>query len=85
VNPRTSVLMPALDAEATMAASVESVLAQTVGELELIVIDDGSRVPVAETLSGIRDERLRVVTRTRNGGIARARNSGLRTARAPLV
>jgi glycosyltransferase involved in cell wall biosynthesis len=85
VRPRTSVLMPALDAEATIVEAVESVLAQTVGELELIVIDDGSRVPVAEALAGVRDERLRIVCRRRNGGIARARNSGLRFARSPLV
>jgi glycosyltransferase involved in cell wall biosynthesis len=85
VRPLTSVLMPAFNAEATILESVESVLAQTVGELELIVVDDGSRVPVPEALSGVRDERLRIVCRRRNGGIARARNSGLRFARAPLV
>jgi glycosyltransferase involved in cell wall biosynthesis len=77
--------MPALDADATIVEAVESVLAQTMGELELIVIDDGSRAPVAEVLAAIRDPRLRIVRRRRNGGTARARNSGLRLARAPFV
>jgi glycosyltransferase involved in cell wall biosynthesis len=44
-RPRTSVLMPAYNAEATIRESVASVLAQTVADLELVV-DDGSAVPV---------------------------------------
>ena len=85
MNPRTSVLMTAYNAEATLVESVESVLAQTVGDLELIVVDDRSRVPVPDVLAGVRDERLRIVCRRRNGGTARGRNSGLRFARAPFV
>jgi hypothetical protein len=41
-TPRTSVLMPAYNAEATICESVASVLAQTVADLELVVVDDGS-------------------------------------------
>ena len=83
--PRVTVLMPAYNAEATVRESVESVLAQTVGELELVVSDDASRVPVAEALADIRDPRLRIIRRRRNGGIGSARNSALIVARAPLV
>ena len=83
--PRTSVLMPAFNAEETLLESVESVLAQRLGDLELIVVDDASETPVAEVLAGIGDPRVRVVRRRSNGGIARARNSGLRVARAPCV
>ena len=60
-------------------------LAQRLGDLELIVIDDASETPAADVLSPLRDERVRVVRRRRNGGIARARNSRLRLARAPHV
>lgn len=83
--PRASVLVAAYDAEATLPETVASVLAQTVGELELIVADDVSSLPVADVLAGVRDPRLRIVRRTRNGGTAQARNSALRTARAPVV
>jgi glycosyltransferase involved in cell wall biosynthesis len=82
---RVSVLVAAFDADATIRETVESVLSQTVGELELIVADDHSRVPVREVLADIRDDRLRIVRRARNGGTARARNTALREARAPIV
>lgn len=60
-------------------------LAQTLGDLELIVVDDAGPLPAAETLAGIGDPRLRVVRRPRNRGTAAARNLGLKLARAPLV
>jgi glycosyltransferase involved in cell wall biosynthesis len=77
--------MPAYAAQDTLRESVDSVLAQTVGGLELIVVDDGSPLPVSEVLAEVRDPRLRIVCRTRNGGSARARNSALRRARAPVI
>ena len=46
--PRTTVMMPAYNAEATLREAVESVLAQTVGDLELIVADNASAIPVDE-------------------------------------
>ncbi len=82
---RTSVLMPAYEAEATLREAVESALAQTVGDLELLVIDDASRIPVRDVLAGIADPRLRIIRRSHNGGPGAARNTGLRHARAPLV
>jgi glycosyltransferase involved in cell wall biosynthesis len=84
-HPRTTVIMPAYQAEATLHEAVESVLAQTVGDFELIVVDDASGIPVNEALAGIRDPRLNVITRRRNGGPAAARNAALRLARAPLI
>jgi glycosyltransferase involved in cell wall biosynthesis len=77
--------MPAYNAEATLREAVDSVLAQTVGELELIVSDDGSTLPAAEVLADVTDRRLRVVRRARNGGIGAARNDALAVARAPFV
>lgn len=83
--PRASVLMPAFDAQATIRASVESVLAQTEGDLELIVVDDGSHRPPAEALADVRDPRLRVLRHARNRGVSAARNTALAAASAPLV
>ena len=77
--------MPAYNAEATIREAVASVLGQTVGELELIVADDASRLPVSEVLADVADPRLRIVRRDRNGGIGTARNEALAVARAPLV
>jgi cellulose synthase/poly-beta-1,6-N-acetylglucosamine synthase-like glycosyltransferase len=83
--PLTSVIMPAYRANATIRESVESALAQTVGDLEVIVVDDGSPEPVSDVLGDIRDPRLRVLRHGRNRRAPAARNTALRAARAPLV
>ena len=85
MTPRTSVLMPAYRNEETLRASVESALAQTIGDLELIVVDDASPIPCAEVLGEVRDPRLRIIRHARNRNTAAARNTALRAARAPLV
>ena len=86
-RPRTSVIMPSYDTSpGLLHEAAASVLAQTVGELELIVVDDGSRVPVADVLADLRAEpRLRIVRHARNRGLSAARNTALAAARAPLV
>ena len=83
--PLTSVIMPAYRANATIRESVESALAQTVSDLELIVVDDGSPEPAAEALGDIRDPRLKILRHDRNRKAPAARNTALRAARAPLV
>lgn len=84
-TPRVSVLMPAYRAAATVRESVASALAQTVTELEVVVVDDGSPEPMAEVLADIADERLRILRHERNRRAPAARNTALRAARAPLV
>jgi glycosyltransferase involved in cell wall biosynthesis len=85
MKPRTSVIMPAYNAHETIRASVESALAQTVAELEVIVVDDGSDPPIAPALEGIDDERLRVLRHPRNRNSPAARNTALAAASAPFV
>jgi glycosyltransferase involved in cell wall biosynthesis len=84
-NPKTSVLVPAVNNQATIRQAVESALAQTVGDLEVIVVDDGSAMPVEATLSEVRDPRLRVISHDRNRGTGAARQTGLRAAHTPLI
>ena len=81
----TTVTIPAFNAEETLRESVASALAQTVPDLEVLVVDDGSRIPAAEALSGLDDERLRVVRHERNRGLSAARNTALAEVRAPLI
>ena len=84
-GPRTTVMMPSYEAEATLREAVGSVLGQTLGDLELVVVDDGSSTPVAEVLADVSDARLRILRHVRNRGLPAARNTALRAARAPLV
>ena len=83
--PVLSVLIPAYDAAPTIRASVDSALAQTDERVELIVIDDGSAIPVSEVLAAVVDPRLRIVRHARNLGLSVALNTGLRHAHAPFV
>jgi glycosyltransferase involved in cell wall biosynthesis len=77
--------MPAYNAHGTIRASVESALAQTVADLEVIVVDDGSEPPIATALEGIDDPRLRVLRHPRNRNAPAARNTALAAVRSPFV
>jgi glycosyltransferase involved in cell wall biosynthesis len=84
VTPAVSLLMAVHDGAPGVGEAVASVLSQTAGDLELIVVDDGSTDATPALLAGVRDSRVRVVTQARTG-LTRALNRGLALARAPLV
>lgn len=81
----TTVTVPAYNAEDTLRASVESALAQTVGDLQVLVVDDGSAIPAAEVLAEVRDPRLRIVRHDRNMGLGPARNTAVAEVTTPLM
>jgi glycosyltransferase involved in cell wall biosynthesis len=80
-----SVITPAFNAGATLAQAVRSALAQTVADIEVLVVDDGSPQPASEALGEISDGRVRVLRSEVNRGVSVARNLGLRCAQAPLI
>jgi glycosyltransferase involved in cell wall biosynthesis len=84
VNPEISVIIPAYNASRTIGAAVDSVLAQTFGDYELIVIDDGSQDDTAEVVSAYADPRVTCV-RTENGGVSVARNRGFERASGSYI
>jgi glycosyltransferase involved in cell wall biosynthesis len=86
MTPIVSVLMPAYNAGPYVAEAVQSVLDQTVRDLELIVIDDGSADDTGATLEGLaaRNTRLRIVRRG-NRGIVASRNEALALASGEFV
>ena len=79
-DPIVTVVIPAFNASRYVLQAVQSVLAQSLEELELIVVDDGSTDDTREVLGRVSDPRFRVLSRV-NGGPARARNDGCRAAR----
>jgi glycosyltransferase involved in cell wall biosynthesis len=86
-QPAVTVLVGAYDNERTLPRAIDSILAQTETNLELIVVDDGSRdssAAVAREAIGA-DPRGRVIRLERNVGIARSLNKGLEVAAAPVV
>ena len=83
---KVSVIMPVYNARDFLSLAIDSVLAQTLSEIELICIDDGSTDGSLDILKGYHanDERVRIVTET-NAGPAIARNNGIRRARGQYL
>ena len=83
--PRVSVVIPTYNRVAMLRRAIDSVLAQTVRDFELIVVDNGSRDGTEEMVRNIPDPRVRLVRRPRPEGPARARNAGIAVARGEWV
>jgi glycosyltransferase involved in cell wall biosynthesis len=83
--PAVSVLMPVHNGETYLRPAIESLLAQTFADFELIVIDDGSTDGSTAIARGYRDRRVRVERLEKNGGLSAALNHGLQLVHAPLV
>jgi glycosyltransferase involved in cell wall biosynthesis len=82
--PLVSVVMPTWDRAALLPRAIHSVLGQTMPDLELLVVDDGSTDGTDEVLATVADPRLRAV-RTEHRGQAAARNTALAAATGELV
>jgi glycosyltransferase involved in cell wall biosynthesis len=87
MTPRVTAIIGSYESAATLGRAIDSLLAQTVSDLELIVIDDGSTDASAEIArrAAERDPRVRPIALERNVGIARSLNAALRDTRAPVV
>jgi len=85
-KPRVSVLMPVRNGAQWLPVAIDSVLAQTLPDFELLVIDDGStdRTPEIVADYAARDARLRPIRQEALGLVA-ALNRGLTEARADLI
>jgi glycosyltransferase involved in cell wall biosynthesis len=79
---RFTVVIPTYQRAELVRQAVQSVLAQTFQDYEIIVVDDGSPEPIRLDLP---DERLRVLRHETNRGPAAARNTGIRAAGGELV
>jgi len=83
--PRVSVVIPTYNRRDDVARAVESARGQSLRDLEIVVVDDGSTDDTAAVLSAIDDPRLTVVRHEANRGISAARNTGVSAARAPVL
>ena len=86
IEPLVSILVPAYNAEATLAETLQSALVSSYSNLELVLVDDGSTdatATIAETFAR-QDERVRVF-RQKHQGVSAALNFGLARVRGDLV
>ena len=83
-DPLVSVVMPVRNGEKTLSEAIDSILAQTLTDFELIVIDDKSTDGTAQILEAYqaKDRRIRVFSNF-GSGVSEAANTGLMKARAP--
>lgn len=82
--PEVSVVIPSYNHAAYIAEAVQSVLDQTLTDLELIVVDDGSTDDSLEVLGRFNDPRLQIMTQENQGAHA-AINRGLAAASSPYL
>jgi glycosyltransferase involved in cell wall biosynthesis len=83
--PKVSVIMPVYNAGKYVRESIDSVLSQSLTDLELILVNDCSTDNSREVLESYRDPRIRILHNERNLGIVGARNRGLAEARGTYV
>ncbi|MFN5978718.1 MAG: glycosyltransferase family 2 protein, partial [Pseudanabaena sp.] len=77
--PKVSVIVPVYNVEKYIAETIDSVLAQTFTDFELIIIDDESKDRSIAICQGIADPRIHIIHQ-KNRGLAGARNTGIRHA-----
>lgn len=84
---RVSIVMPAYNAETYIGESIESVLAQTYLDWELLVVDDCSTDSTVGIVEGYarNDERIKLLRAEQNGGPARARNRAIDAASGRFI
>jgi glycosyltransferase involved in cell wall biosynthesis len=80
-TPAVSVILPTYNRAASLPRAIETVLAQTYRDLELVVVDDGSTDDTESVVSKVRDDRVSYVKIATNRGLSAARNAGLVDAR----
>ena len=78
--PKISVILPTYNAALYLGAAIDSILGQSFGDFELIIINDGSTDNTQEILARYSDPRIVVLTQE-NLGLPRALNNGIATAR----
>jgi glycosyltransferase involved in cell wall biosynthesis len=85
--PRVSVILPAYNAAAHLRRAVDSALAQTMADLEIVIVDDASTDATLEIAGRIaaRDSRVRVLHNERNSGPSVSRNRAIAAARGEWI
>jgi len=86
-RPKISVIIPSYNSEEYLKKAVESVINQTLKELEIILVDDGSsdKTPTLLQHYKMADNRVEVITHPKNMGLGPARNSGINQAKGKYL
>src|SRR5215470_676824 len=78
--PTFSVIIPAYNNAEFLGAAIRSVLDQTFGDLEVLVVNDASPQDIGPVIEQFSDPRLRYIVHNHNKGLAAARNTAMRAS-----
>ena len=86
INPKVSVIIPCYGVEKYLDRCMSSVVRQSLRDIEIILVDDGSKDNVPQICDdwALKDDRIKVVHK-QNAGLGYARNSGLNVATGQYV
>ena len=87
INPRVSIVMPLFNDEEYVRAALESCLAQTLTEIEILAVDDASTDATASIVEEYerKDPRVHLIRQPENLSAFQARRAGIEVASAPYV
>lgn len=85
-QPKVSIIIPAYNREKTLPRAIDSVLAQTYENWELLIVDDCSIDNTIELISQKYDDaRIKIIKMPQNGGANRARNKGIQESNSEYI
>ena len=84
-TPLISVLMPAYNSELYIGQAIDSILGQTHQNLELLIVDDGSKDATREIIASYSDPRIVKIFLDQNQGVVKARNQMIDRARGQYI
>jgi glycosyltransferase involved in cell wall biosynthesis len=83
--PMVSIIMPTYNRQEFISSSIESILAQTYANWELIIIDDSSTDDTLNVIRSFKDQRIRVFENKKNMGVASSLNKAIELARGSYI
>ncbi len=83
--PKVTVFIPVYNREEYIGEAIESILAQTFSDFEILLLDDGSTDSSVEKIHSYTDPRIRLVCNEENLGIPKTRNKGVEHARGEYI
>ena len=84
-NKLVSVIIPTYNRADNILKSINSVLNQTIKDIEIIIVDDGSNDETYAVVKSIKDDRIRYIKHIRNMGVSAARNTGIKYTKGEYI
>lgn len=85
MSPKISVILPVYNGQLFVKAAVDSILTQSCGDFELLIINDGSTDDTEKIILGFDDRRIRYIRNDRNLGLIATLNKGLDLAKGEYI